>query len=130
MPGDPVPLGVGERELLGVVSQDADRVGSRVDEEVGDPPLARQAEVLVVIECGRRHREHAADHDCAPGRPVGAFMISRLPSGVTRLPVGRLCIRPVRHLLILYGWGYIGLAQPIADEVARRPTGVLASLTP
>jgi hypothetical protein len=58
-------FGVVERELLGVVRQDADRVDAGRHEVVDNPSLTVEVERLVVVEHGWRDRHHAPQQGTA-----------------------------------------------------------------
>ena len=55
-------LVVAQRELLRPVREDADRVGAGLDQELGQAALAREVEVALVGERGRRDGDDAAEH--------------------------------------------------------------------
>src|SRR5690606_15382801 len=58
-----VALGVGQRELLGVVREDADTVDAGIDQEVDGSPLAFLVDGLIGVERRRRDREDAPVDD-------------------------------------------------------------------
>jgi len=57
--GDRLAFGVGQRELLGIVGQQAQPVDPRVNQVVHDPRRAAEVDTLVVVEDRRDDRHDA-----------------------------------------------------------------------
>jgi hypothetical protein len=77
-PGDLVAFGVGQRELLGVVGQQAQPVRPGVHQVVHDPRRTVQVEALIVVKDRRHHRHHAGQRNIHEMRisPADATMIA------------------------------------------------------
>src|SRR5229473_761126 len=72
-------LVVGERELLGIIRQDADAVGAGIDEKIDAAPLAGEVELAVLVERRRGDGKDSLEACCCHHPAPPPWSCSMLP---------------------------------------------------